>query len=156
MKKISACLVIAAFLFCGAACSRPALDLSPIAPSDYATSTLPVTGYNCLKLSQTLIDRCAAAGGVLENNTTAAGFAVLHTLGCYPTGTTTDSGKKCSGDAQCEGQCLWLAGDFITPDSSETCSRHKKPFFTATEQNVGYYLCNVPASWPDDERRLKR
>lgn len=156
MKKISFFLFTAAALLVGIGCSRAAHDFSPIEQSEYVTSTLPVTGYNCLTLSQGLLDRCTAAGGTLQNNVTLSGFAQLRTLGCYPAGTTTDAGNKCVSDAQCEGQCLWLAGDFITPDSSKTCSEHKKPFFAATEQNYGYYLCNVPDSWPDSERVRKR
>lgn len=94
MKKIFAFGAVAAVILAGSACSRANPDLAPIAPADYTTSTLAVTGYKCLRLSQALIERCAAAKGVLQNNVTMSGFGQTRTLGCYPSGTTTNTDQE--------------------------------------------------------------
>jgi hypothetical protein len=133
-------LIIPALLCAGSGCAS-STNYAPITTTEYSTSTVASTGAICIKASSSLVARCAEAGGTIQNNLTLAGFALLNTLGCYPTGGTTDPGKKCSADTDCQGQCLWFAGDVVTTGSSKTCSDHKKPFFTAAEQNP-YTLCD--------------
>jgi hypothetical protein len=96
----------------------------------------PTVLYDCLLPGPELVERCRKAGGAIQNNVTAIGIGIFYTLGCYPEGKTADAGKKCSSDRQCQGQCLWLAGDMVLPGSSKTCTDFKKPFFTARQQNT--------------------
>jgi hypothetical protein len=86
--------------------------------------------------------RCQSVGGIITTKVTSIGEWIQETLGCYPEGTTKDTGKRCRKMSECEGECIWLAGDVITSKSSATCSEHKKPFFIFPGFSPASYVCN--------------
>ncbi len=92
----------------------------------YKDRTYP---YICVDPTAELVSRCQKAGGTIQNNVTSIGLGLHVTLGCYPFGKTSDEGKKCTLNFQCQGECIWLHGDAVTGDESKTCSKYKKPYF---------------------------
>jgi hypothetical protein len=89
--------------------------------------------YDCVEPTALLKLRCSIKGGEIRSEITAVGFGTEYTLGCYPVAKTEDAGRSCSDDKDCQGRCLWLAGDMITKDSHSTCSSFQEPFFTEPE-----------------------
>ncbi len=73
--------------------------------------------------------RCRVLGGEIREETTFVGYAASITKACYPIGSATDAGTICTNDNDCEGECIWLSGDFISPDDHYECSGYKKPIF---------------------------
>lgn len=118
------------------------VDLSPIKDSEIKIKQLETRMYGCMEPSPSLITRCKMAGGVLTTMTTSIGFGVVGTSGCYPEGKTNDAGKKCKSDNECQGDCIWLAGDVINDDSSSTCSEHKTPLFIYKNSKPNSGFCS--------------
>lgn len=90
--------------------------------------------YNCINLDAKVLARCVGYGGEIKSYITRIDIGILNTVGCYPKEKSTDVGKKCRFDIQCEGQCLWLSGDTLTGGESSKCSSFKKPFFIYPKQ----------------------
>jgi hypothetical protein len=85
----------------------------------------------CYWPTRALEEKCRNAGGVLSSKTTRVGFDTASSFNCFPTEITADAGKPCKKDVDCQGLCLWLAGDIVTSSSTSTCSSFKKPLFGA-------------------------
>lgn len=117
-------------------------DTSPIRAEELTPGTAQhlVDGmlhpYACVEPTPQLVARCRAAGGTVQYNVTSIGLGVQNTLGCYPEGDTTDEGKSCTLGIQCQGECIWMAGDLLNGNESKTCSRHKKPYFIYPETRL--------------------
>jgi hypothetical protein len=56
---------------------------------------------------------CKALGGELASKTVGIGFAESYKYGCFTKKKTSDAGKECTSDWQCQGYCVWLNGDIV-------------------------------------------
>ena len=117
-------------------------ELPPIDKSEY-TIDKDSSGYSCLKPTEALMERCKEAGGIIKKEVTNIGVGINSTMGCYVDGKTTDSGKKCSSNADCQGNCEYYGGDYVVGDISDACSQHKKILFRLpTSVDNQYSICS--------------
>ncbi|MEI6379016.1 MAG: hypothetical protein WCO55_05130 [Candidatus Falkowbacteria bacterium] len=95
------------------------------AKQDFIIETL-LDGSICLSPSVDLSRNCSALGGSIRRETILISTITKKEVSCWSIARTADAAKNCRINSECDGQCQWLAGKGIWPNTSATCSTYKK------------------------------